>query len=97
MNLKLGGLGIHELAAVIERKLRHVPLSEFVDVTTNDAADTPFIVPHKLGVVPKMAVSMSAADGQIYVTAADRAEWTDSQIKVRHPVAKTKLVVEVKA
>jgi hypothetical protein len=57
----------------------------------------PFIVPHKLGVVPKMAVAMSAADGGIYATADDRAEWTNTQIKLRHPVAKTKLVVEVKA
>lgn len=96
MRLRLSSLGLSELAAAVERALAFVPRSEFVDVTTNETADTPFIVPHRLGVVPKMAVAMSAADGQIYVTSDDLAEWTATQIKVRHPVAKTRLVVEVR-
>jgi hypothetical protein len=52
---------------------------------------------HTLGVVPKFASAMTCAEGNIYVTSDDRAEWTSTQIKVRHPVANVRIVVKVEA
>lgn len=83
------------IAGLLEDKLRKVPSAEFIDVTANATADTPFIVRHSLGTVPRFASAMSAADGYLYVTADDLAEWTATQIKVRHSVANATLVVKV--
>jgi hypothetical protein len=93
--IKLGSLGLSELASAIERALSWVPKSEFVPVTANSTADAPFIVKHRLGVVPKFASAMSSVDGNIYVDSDDLAEWNQTQIKVRHPVANARLIVKI--
>ena len=97
MKIRLGSLGLPELAAVLERHLRRVPLSDFVPVTSPASADAPFIVRHTLGVKPFFFTWMAKSDLRCYATAEDMLEWNERQVKIRCTAADASLVIELKA
>jgi hypothetical protein len=77
--------------------LQRVPRVQFVTVTANATADTPFIVAHSLGVVPVCATAMPDVEAVVYATSDDRKEWSTSQIKIRCTAASALLTVRVEA
>lgn len=82
------------LEAIFRRTLR----SEVIEMDSPATAGVPFIVPHNLGQTPKWVGSLAAAsDASVYATDEDRREWGQSSVKVRCPVANTRLLIRVDA
>lgn len=83
--------------AQLQARLRRVQESDIIEMDAPAVSDAPFIVPHKLGVVPKAISWIAQGLALVYYTNADRQEWNSRQVKLRANVSGVHVIIEVKA